>query len=100
MPGHSHRRCFAFTYGADRLIGAWETSSAKGHLTRNDKSRKLYLRTFDSASGTAEGAAIQVDVKGNRYHEMVSFPDGSVAFVAPGSSASKLKILRVLPCAG
>lgn len=87
-------------YGADRLIGAWETSTAKGHLTRNDKSRKLYLRTFDSVTGVAEGAAIQVDVKGNRYHEMVSFPDGSVAFVAPGSSATKLKILRVLPCAG
>jgi hypothetical protein len=87
-------------YGPDRLIGAWETSTAKGHLTRNDKSRKLYLRAFDSATGVAEGAEILVDVKGNRYHEMVSFPDGSVAFVAPGSSATKLKILRVLPCAG
>lgn len=98
--GLNDRAPHVAAYGADRLIGAWETSTAKGHLTRNDKSRKLHLRAFDSATGVAEGAAIQVDVKGNRYHEMVSFPDGSVAFVAPGSSATKLKILRVLPCGG
>jgi len=29
---------------------------------------------------------------------MKAFPDGSVAYPAPGSSASKIKILRVLPC--
>jgi hypothetical protein len=41
-----------------------------------------------------------VAVTGNRYHEFKSFPDGSVAFPAPGSGGTKLKILRVLPCSG
>lgn len=87
-------------YGADHMIAAWESSSAKGHLARNDSNRKLYLRTLDRATGGAIGAPLQVEVKGNRYQELVEFPDGSVAFVAPGSSPSKLKILRVLPCEG
>jgi hypothetical protein len=87
-------------YGADHLIAAWESSGAKGNLARNDGARKLSLRTLDRATGAAIGAALQVNVKGNRYQKLVPFPDGSVAFVAPGSSASKLKILRVLPCAG
>jgi hypothetical protein len=30
----------------------------------------------------------------------VAFPDGSVAFAAPGNGAMQIKILRVLPCSG
>jgi hypothetical protein len=37
-------------------------------------------------------------VLNNRYQEMKPFPDGSVAYPAPGSSNTKIKILRVLPC--
>jgi hypothetical protein len=98
--GLNNRAPHLAAYGPDRMVAAWETSTAKGQLSRSDAARKLYLRTLDRATGSAEGAALQVDVKGNRYHELVPFPDGSVAFVAPGSSSSKLKVLRVLPCAG
>jgi hypothetical protein len=37
-------------------------------------------------------------VLGNRYQSFRAFPDGSVAFPAPGSSAQRVKILRVLAC--
>lgn len=37
-------------------------------------------------------------VPGNRYQDFVAFPDGSVAFVARGTAASKARVLRVLPC--
>jgi len=33
------------------------------------------------------------------WTELRAFPDGSVAYPAPGSSATKIKILRILPCA-
>lgn len=37
-------------------------------------------------------------VQGNRYHEFVGYPDGSVAFPAPGTTNTRIKILRILPC--
>ncbi|WP_438020248.1 hypothetical protein WMF18_14760 [Sorangium sp. So ce315] len=39
-----------------------------------------------------------VDVLGNRYQDLVAFPDGSVAFVAPGSASTTIKVLRIPPC--
>ena len=87
------------TYGADRLLAAWESSTAAGDLAASDKNRKLYVQTLDAATGSADGAPSQVSgVAGNRYQEFRSFPDGSVAYPAPGSSATKVKILRILPC--
>jgi hypothetical protein len=35
----------------------------------------------------------------NRYQEFRGFPDGSVAYAAPGSSNTRIKIVRILPCA-
>ena len=80
------------------MLAAWETSSRPGDLTPNDTGRKLRLQVLDRKTGATEGDAIDVAVQGNRYQDLVAFPDGSVAFAAPGSSATKVKILRVLPC--
>jgi hypothetical protein len=33
-----------------------------------------------------------------RYQDLRSYSDGSVAYVAPGSGSTKLKVLRVLAC--
>jgi hypothetical protein len=85
-------------YGSSRLLAAWETSTATGDLTSLDTARKFYLQTLDAATGAAEGAPFQVSVKGNRYYEFKDFPDGSVAYPAPGSSATRIKIIRILPC--
>jgi hypothetical protein len=86
-------------YGNNRLLAAWETSSAAGDLTSFDTSRKLYVQSIDATTGTAEGAAFQVSgVTGNRYQDFRAYPDGSVAYPAPGSTGTKIKIVRVLPC--
>jgi hypothetical protein len=87
-------------YSKNLLLAAWETSSALGDLRPNDAGRKLYIQVLDASNGAAVSAPAQVSVKGNRYYEFKAFPDGSVAYAAPGSSTTKLKILRVLPCQG
>jgi hypothetical protein len=58
----------------------------------------LFVQAFDAATGAALGTPVPVSVPGNRNQEFRSFPDGSVAYPAPGSSSTKIKILRVLPC--
>ncbi len=85
-------------YGADNLLAAWETSTRTGDLTPSDSARQLYVQSRDRATGEPIGDALAIEVRGNRYQDFVSFPDGSVAYAAPGSSATKLQILRVLPC--
>lgn len=87
------------TFGSGRLLAAWESSTAIGLLAPNDKNRKLYVQALDAATGAAEGPPFNVvGIVGNRYQDFRAFPDGSVAYPAPGSSSTKLKILRVLGC--
>jgi hypothetical protein len=81
------------------MVAAWETSTQTGDLVARDTSRKLYVQSFDASSGAAHGSPIEAGVKGNRYQEFKSYPDGSVAYPAPGSAPTKIQILRVLPCA-
>ena len=97
-PGLNDRAPHLTQYGASHLLAAWDTSASKGDLTQKTADRQLYVQALDSSSGAAVSAPIAVPVRNNRYQEMKAFPDGSVAYPAPGSSASKLKILRVLPC--
>jgi hypothetical protein len=49
-------------------------------------------------SAAAVSKPISVPVLNNRYQEMRAFSDGSVAYSAPGSASTKMKILRVMPC--
>jgi hypothetical protein len=86
------------SYGKDRMLAAWESSSATGDLARTDKNRRFHLQVLSASSGDAEGPPLEVMFQGNRYQDLVAFPDGSAAFTAPGSAATKIKILRVLPC--
>jgi hypothetical protein len=88
------------TYGKTRLLAAWESTSATGDIARTDKNRKFTLQVLDAVSGAVEGPPLDVAFLGNRYQDLVAFPDGSVAFTAPGSGPTKVKILRVLPCGG
>ena len=85
-------------YGTSHLLAAWDTSTATGDLTPNSANRKFYVQVLDSTTGMPSGAPLAVAVANNRYQEMKAFPDGSVGYAAPGSSNTKLKILRVLPC--
>jgi hypothetical protein len=85
-------------YGPGRMLAAWESSTATGDLSVRDKARKFHLQVLDAATGAVEGPPLALAFTGNRYQDLVAFPDGSVAFTAPGSSATKIKIMRVLPC--
>jgi hypothetical protein len=97
-PGLNDRGPHLASYGARRMLAAWETSSRAGELVAGDGSRRLFVQTLDRTTGAAEGAPLQVGVVGNPYQELVAFPDGSVAYAARGSTSARVKILRVLPC--
>jgi hypothetical protein len=85
-------------YGSSRLVAAWETASAANDFSAYTMGKKFYLQTHNAATGEAEGGPYQVDINGNRYFEFRDYPDGSVAYPAAGSSNTKIKILRILPC--
>ncbi|WP_437721052.1 hypothetical protein [Sorangium sp. So ce861] len=97
-PGLNHRAPHLAAYGGSRMLAAWETTSRAGDIARNDPERALYVQARDRATGEAEGEPLEVDVLGNRYQDFVAFPDGSVAFAAPGSASTKVRVLRVLAC--
>ena len=83
----------------NRMLVAWETSTKTDHLAQNDTSRKLYVGAADATTGAAQGAAFNVaGVVGSRYQDFRTYPDNSAAFAARGSSGTKIKILRVMPC--
>jgi len=85
-------------YGASHLLSAYETSTRTGDLPSSDTTRKLYVQAHDRATGAAVGDRVEIAAKGNRYQEFVGFPDGSVAYAAQGSTNTRVKIVRVLPC--
>ncbi|MDP9151283.1 MAG: hypothetical protein M3O36_15270 [Myxococcota bacterium] len=98
-PGLNDRAPHLASYGANRMLAAWETSKAPGDLTQQDTSRSLVLQALDSTTGAAEGSPYSVaGVTASRYQDFRAYPDGSVGYAAPGSSATKAKILRILPC--
>jgi hypothetical protein len=85
-------------YGSSRLVAAWETASSPNDFGAFTQSRKFYVQTQNAATGEAEGGPLQVDVNGNRYYEFRDYPDGSIAYPTAGTSATKIKIMRILPC--
>ncbi|HTB57931.1 MAG TPA: hypothetical protein VLC06_08665 [Polyangia bacterium] len=96
-------------YGTGQMLAAWEESTTTGDLPQNDKNRQMYIQVLDSTTGAAPAGSsatsagplmLSPNVLGSRYQDFRSFPDGSVAYPAPGSSATKIKILRVLGCSG
>ncbi|HEY3494437.1 MAG TPA: hypothetical protein VGK73_07120, partial [Polyangiaceae bacterium] len=98
--GSNARAPHLAAYGSERLLAAWETSTQPGDLRSNDANRALHVQTRSRTTGEAEGDPLTVDVRGNRYQEFRAFPDGSVAYPAPGSSRTSIRVLRVLPCSG
>jgi hypothetical protein len=101
--GLNDRNPHLAAFGKNRMIAAWETSTTQapqgGHLAQNDTSRKLYVQALDSTSGATQGAPYNITgVVGSRYQDFRTYPDGSVAYAAPGSSSTKIKIIRVSPC--
>ena len=93
-------------YGASLLLAAWEESTATGDLTQRDSKRQMVLQILDSTTGAAPAGSttasagpllLKPNVLGSRYQDFRAFPDGSVAYPAPGATTT-IKILRLLPC--
>jgi hypothetical protein len=97
---YNERAPHLVNYGKTNLLAAWEQSTTKGDLVYGATTRSFYVQVLDSTTGAALSLPISVAIKGNRYQDFRSFPDGSVAYAAPGSTATKIKILRVMPCSG
>lgn len=103
--GLNDRAPHLVNYGAN-LLAVWERSANTGDFPWRSSGRTMVLQVIDRETGAAIGTPVTVpssganSVYGNRYYAFKPFPDGSVAFPSPGSTATKLKILRVLPCAG
>ena len=97
---YNERAPHLVNYGKTNLLAAWEQSTTKGDLVYGATTRSFYVQVLDSTTGSALSLPISVAIKGNRYQDFRSFPDGSVAYAAPGSTATKIKILRVMPCSG
>jgi hypothetical protein len=94
-------------YGSGQLLAAWEEATATGDLSQNAAGRQMYIQTLDSTTGAAPAGSstdsagplmLSPNVLGSRYQDFRAYPDGSVAYPAPGSTNTKIKILRVLPC--
>ncbi|HMJ15294.1 MAG TPA: hypothetical protein VK524_27955, partial [Polyangiaceae bacterium] len=75
-------------YGS-HLFAAWVASGAN-----------MTGQVLDASTGAAIGTPIPIAVPSNEFQDFRDFPDGSVAYPAPGSSPTKIKIVRVLPCSG
>ena len=60
--------------------------------------RRPGCRPAGSTAASAGPLKLTPNVLGSRYQDFRAYPDGSVAYPAPGSSGTKIKILRVLPC--
>jgi hypothetical protein len=73
-------------YG-NHLFGAWVASGTT-----------MVGQVLDAGTGAAIGSSVPIAVPSNQFQDFRDYSDGSAAYVAPGSSASKIKIVRVLPC--
>ena len=67
----------------------------------------MWIQVLDATTGMPPAGAsttsagplkLSPNVLGSRYQDFRAYPDGSTAYPAPGSSGTKIKILRILPC--
>ena len=72
---------------AEHLFAAWQASG-----------NTMTGQVLDRSTGQAIGPAVPLGVASNQFQDFRDYPDGSVAYPAPGSSRTKIKIVRVLPC--
>ena len=76
-------------YGTGKMVAAWATSIS-GNMT---------AQVLDTAGGQVS-STFPIAVPGNPYQSFKPFPDGSAAYAAPGTSGTKIRVARILPCNG
>jgi hypothetical protein len=73
-------------FGSAHMIAAWEDGDG------------ITARVFDRTTGAEVSEPFSLPVPDNRYQWLETMADGSVAYAAPGTSATSVRIARVLPC--
>lgn len=74
------------SYGAGLMVAGWGSAST------------ITAQVFDAASGNDVSSQFVIDVPDNIYHPLRAYPDGSVAYAAPGTRSTSIRIARILPC--
>jgi hypothetical protein len=74
------------THGS-HLLGSWVTSGTN-----------MVGQILDASTGATVGSTFAIAVPSNQFQDFRDYSDGSAAYVAPGGSSTKLKIVRVMPC--
>lgn len=87
------------TIGKGGLLAMWEGSSAGGDLTEGG-ARTVYAQVLDATTGQEISSKVTIDkaVVGNRYQALKSFPDGSVAYLSKGTTATSVQVVRFFAC--
>ncbi|GAA4245086.1 hypothetical protein GCM10022255_010940 [Dactylosporangium darangshiense] len=75
------------TYGAGRMLLAWESGSS------------MSAQVYDSGTGKTVGAKFTIGVKDHNYQAFKSYADGSAAYPAAGANGTSVRIARVMPLA-
>ena len=74
------------TYGADKMLLSYQSGSS------------LTAQIRSSASGETIGSAFTIDVPDHDFQAFKDYPDGSAAYPASGTSSTKMRVARVMPC--
>ena len=78
---------------AASCVAAWETSTATGDFSQNAAGRQMWIQVLDATTGAAPAGStaasagplkLTPNVLGSRYQDFRAYPDGSVAYPAPG----------------
>lgn len=74
------------SYGSGLMVAGWDSETT------------ITAQVFDTASGNEVSAQFGLNVPNNIYQPFKSYPDGSVAYAAPGTHTTTIRIARILPC--
>jgi hypothetical protein len=74
------------SYGSGLMVAGWGSGST------------ITAQVFDAASGNEVSSQFTIEVPDNIYHPFKAYPDGSVAYAAPGTGSTSIRIARILPC--
>lgn len=74
------------SHGAAHMLLAWGSGSGMAAQLR------------DAATGEPVGAPLSIDVPDHDFQAFKAYADGSAAYPAAGSSGTRIRIARVMPC--
>ena len=72
-------------YGSGRMLLTWQSGAA------------MLAQAYDAGTGKAVGKQFKIAARDHNYQAFKSYADGSAAYPAAGSTATSIKIARVLP---